>query len=253
MYLADYHTHSKLSPDGCAPLRQLAQAAVFAGLNELCVTDHYDLITAYGSRSEDYDWAPALRQMEETVHEFSGKLTLKLGCEFGSGHLDLARSRDFLALPQLDFVIGSLHNRSPKTGGEDLYCGDYTSEDFCYETLDDYFSTMEDFVQHPQCYDVLGHFIYPRRYMMRDGQQHISFRRYAPRIDEILRRVAADGKGIELNTFCGQSVEEWTPVLQRFLALGGERITLGSDAHAPDTVGAGIRAGQALLKSLGYR
>ena len=45
MYCSDYHTHSQLSPDSSAPLEQMAQAAVEAGLDELCVTDHCDLLT----------------------------------------------------------------------------------------------------------------------------------------------------------------------------------------------------------------
>lgn len=253
MYLADYHTHSRLSPDGSVHLREMAKAAEDAGMDELCVTDHYDLITATGAPSEDYNWAPALQQFAETKAEFEGRLVLKLGIEFGSGHLNADRAKAFLSLTELDFVIGSLHNRSPQTGGEDLYWGNYTSEGICYETLDDYFSNMERFVTCPQCYDVLGHIIYPRRYMVRDGQMNISFARYFGRIEDILTRVVADGKGIEVNTFRGQSVEEWREILALYRKCGGERVTIGSDAHAPEAVAAGIRESQELLKSLGFR
>ena len=41
MYYADYHTHSRLSPDSDAPLLDMAEAAARAGLSELCITDHY--------------------------------------------------------------------------------------------------------------------------------------------------------------------------------------------------------------------
>ena len=40
MYLADYHTHSATSPDGQLTVSELAEAAVRAGLDEICVTDH---------------------------------------------------------------------------------------------------------------------------------------------------------------------------------------------------------------------
>ena len=40
MYLADYHTHSRMSPDADAPMAELAEAAIAAGLDELCFTDH---------------------------------------------------------------------------------------------------------------------------------------------------------------------------------------------------------------------
>ena len=44
MLLTDYHTHSVLSPDGNVPLARMADAAVAAGLGELCITDHCDLM-----------------------------------------------------------------------------------------------------------------------------------------------------------------------------------------------------------------
>ena len=44
MYLTDYHTHTVLSPDSETPLSAMADAAAAAGLDELCVTDHCDLL-----------------------------------------------------------------------------------------------------------------------------------------------------------------------------------------------------------------
>ena len=44
MYLADYHTHSATSPDGQLTVSELAEAAVRAGLDEICVTDHVDTV-----------------------------------------------------------------------------------------------------------------------------------------------------------------------------------------------------------------
>lgn len=48
MYLSDYHTHSRLSFDAHAPLSELAEAAADAGLDELCVTDHFDFLDENG-------------------------------------------------------------------------------------------------------------------------------------------------------------------------------------------------------------
>ena len=44
MYLADYHVHSTCSQDGQQTMAQAAQAAVAAGLDELCLTDHVDTV-----------------------------------------------------------------------------------------------------------------------------------------------------------------------------------------------------------------
>lgn len=58
MYLSDYHTHSRLSFDAHAPLSKLAEAAADAGLDELCVTDHFDFLDENGVPAEGYDWPP---------------------------------------------------------------------------------------------------------------------------------------------------------------------------------------------------
>ena len=42
MYLADYHTHSRISPDAVRSMAEMAEAAVDAGLDELCFTDHME-------------------------------------------------------------------------------------------------------------------------------------------------------------------------------------------------------------------
>ena len=249
MYLIDYHPHSRLSPDADHPLTELAGAAVRAGLSELCVTDHYDRLTLDGRWEEPYDWAPALEQYRQAAGQFAGRLTLRLGIEYGGAPFDPEYARAMLARPEVDFVIGSLHNRSPRAGGADFYCGPYDTPEQCYAALDDYFASMERLVELPDCYDVVGHIIYPLRYM----PETITLDRYWGRIDAILRRVVETGRGIELNTYCGKTIAPWQGVLERYRAHGGERITVGSDAHAPERVGLGVKEAYALLAGCGFR
>ena len=37
MYLADYHTHSRISPDGSCTMTQMAQAALEKGFREISI------------------------------------------------------------------------------------------------------------------------------------------------------------------------------------------------------------------------
>ena len=59
-------------------------------------------------------------------------------------------------------------------------------------------------------------------------------------IDEILKVLAAKGKGMELNTSgmdrCGGFLPT-ADIFHRFKELGGEIVTVGSDAHTTDRVG----------------
>lgn len=253
MYYIDYHTHSSLSPDSDAPLQSMAEAAVRAGLSELCITDHYDLVDGQGAPERNpQDWPRAVAQWEEVRRQYQDRLTLRLGIEFGSATADEDKAARTLQEPALDFVIGSLHNLTAQAGGQDFYYVDYRSPEICYAALDDYFSHMLRLAPLPY-YDALGHLIYPLRYMcMRDGQT-VSLDRYMDQIQEILKIVAQTGHALEVNTYNGRTLEDWKPVLERYRQVGGELITVGSDAHSPENVGKGVRETYELLAAMGFR
>lgn len=102
-------------------------------------------------------------------------------------------------------------------------------------------------------YDSLGHIIYPLRYINGRAGHNLTLDRYNDQLDEILRIVIQTDRAIEVNTHGGREVEEWRPILERYRALGGERITIGSDAHRPYAVAKGLRQVHGLLWDTGFR
>ena len=62
MYLCDIHSHTKLSPCSSAELSDTARAAIDAGLQEFCVTDHCDLLGVHGESCAQFDW-PAAKEL----------------------------------------------------------------------------------------------------------------------------------------------------------------------------------------------
>lgn len=252
MFLGDHHTHSSCSPDGSVPMTALARGAVEAGVTSLCVTDHCDFLSLDGVRQPTYDWQPPLEQFHQMQQGWETQLSLSLGLEFGVSFLDPAAAVAVCAQEELDFVIGSVHNLSEAAGGRDFYCLDYETEADCYRALDDYFVSMERLAASP-FYDVLGHIIYPLRYMRGHYAAPIDVGRYTDAMRRIFRLAIESGRGIEVNTWKGQTLREWIPVLSLYRACGGEILTVGSDAHAPAPIGTGILAAYTMLKDLGFR
>lgn len=251
--LFDSHTHSSCSPDGSVPMIQMAQGAAAAGMNGLCITDHCDFLGLDGTRCETgYDWIPVMAQWQEMNAAYGTRLKLALGLEFGMGYLDPQMARQILALPELDFVIGAVHNLSEEAGGQDFFMLSYDTEEDCYQALDNYVVSMEELSKSP-FYDVLAHIIYPLRYMTGRYAQPISMYRYTDQIRSMLRYAAESGRGMEVNTWKGKTLAEWIPILKLYRDCGGEIVTVGSDAHAPDPVGAGIRDAYVMLADLGFR
>lgn len=248
MYLADYHTHTHLSPDSEAAAIDMAKAAQAAGLMELCFTDHVDFLDFEGHRCGFDGWGAYLKQFQAL--SLPG-ITLRLGVELGEPWEDPALAQEVAAHPAVDFVIGSVHNLSSADGGVDFYFLHYENEADCHRVLGAYFDCMEA-LSAMDCYDVLGHVIYPLRYMNgRDGNQ-VTLERYLPQLRRIFTTAAAQGKGIEVNTCRGETVDDWREVLSLYKDCGGKIVTLGSDAHAPADVGKGIPQAAALIKELGF-
>jgi len=253
MYLADYHTHTRCSIDSQAALTDQAAQAAALGLRELCTTDHCDLIQEQGGRLSTLDWTPILQQYQGARAQWEGILTLRLGLELGCAHVDPDQARQILAGAPLDFVIGSIHNQSPEQGGIDFYFLKYETQQDCYRALDDYFSSMEQLVRLEDCYDVLGHIIYPLRYMEKAEGGPVTLDRYQEQLRAILTAAADAGRGIEVNTYRGRTIREWRPILELYRDCGGEIVTIGSDAHTAQDIGKGVPEAQELLREVGFR
>lgn len=254
MFLGDSHTHSVCSPDGVDPISEMAREAGKTGLTHLCITDHCDLLSLEGAPTPHHDWTPYEDAFSAALEGLPQGLELGRGIELGGAIEDPAAARAILALePELDFVIGSVHNFHRLMGKMDFYFADYADKSVCLQALDDYFDALAETAALTDCYDVLGHIIYPLRYMNK-GEEMASLEKdgYLPRVEQVLRQVVKAGKGIEVNTCRGKSVAEWEPILRLYKSLGGEVVTVGSDAHNVQDLGRGVREAYQLMQACGF-
>lgn len=255
MYLCDIHSHTKISHDSHALLSDMAQAALDAGLQEFCVTDHCDLLGMDGQPDVFFDWPAAKRQFRETQAQFGDRLLLRLGIELGSATAYPEAARAILAQggEELDFVLGSLHNWIGMEGGRDLYYSDYgKTPGLARKAVESTLAhTWTLVTQCPDCYDSLAHIVYPLRYIHRDGVE-MSLADYEEQVRAIFTQVAASGRAIELNTCRGHDLDCWPPLLRWFKECGGELVTLGADAHRPDQVAKGIPEALQILQAAGF-
>lgn len=255
MYLSDIHTHSQISFDSEAPLPDMAEAAIAAGLDELCVTDHCDLLDADGNPDDSFDWPAAKAQYRQTLPKVEGRLTLRLGIELGSITYDPDIARRILREggDDVDFVLGSIHNWIGVRDNHDLYYTDYTDNfPLCCEAMENALeNTFRMVTQCLDCYDSLAHIIYPPRYMRRDGQI-LTMDRYEEPIRAIFTEIARTDHALEVNTWRGVDIDPWLPLLRWYRECGGKYVTFGSDAHVPTDVAKGIRGVVPLMKAAGF-
>lgn len=229
----DFHMHSRVSFDGHDTGMQLAQAGLAAGLKEICFTDHMDYVSAPG-------WHDLIYKVEDYNAEYDNLevpgLTIRRGVEFGLYPDNQEQMQHDLSLRHYDFVLGSIHF----VDNIDVYYPEYWEGRTVYEAQRRYFETMLDCVRAHDNFDVLAHITYLHKSRACPVKSPLPYADHAEIIDEILRTLAVKGKGLELNTSgmdrCGGFLP--TPdYFRRFQELGGEIVTIGSDAHRSDRVG----------------
>lgn len=258
MIKADQHTHSNFSTDSDATPVSLITAAIKKGLTHLCLTDHIDLDYP-GSTKEaplfEFDLSKYCAALAPLKERYKDKLYLGTGIELGlrPGREDLnRRMHQFLTEHSLDFVLGSIH----LLGNEDPYYESYWQGRTAKDVLTGYFNAMLSSLQEFDEFDSLGHFDYIIRYIPAFcGEKDYLYREYAELTDEIFKLLIQKNKALEINT-AGliKGLPCFHPkldVLKRYLELGGELITIGSDAHSPNAVATEFAKTEELLKSCG--
>ena len=255
MYLVDYHVHSDISEDSSSSMWEMARAEAAAGIKCMCFTNHCDLF-----RWQDDTPNPRCRVItRESTEKLAAlraeqtpPLEICIGMELGEGHRDPALAAELAADPALDFVIGSLH-LLPGVG--DFYWQHYRSAEQCEALFDLYLDELLA-IAPLDFYDVLAHLGYGRRYMLRDGvDAAMTLERFGEKIEHLLRIVIDKGRGLELNCSgigTGAGPFPGDETLKLYRALGGETVTLGSDAHRPDQAGQGLTEGLEVLRRCGF-
>jgi histidinol-phosphatase (PHP family) len=251
--LYDFHLHSIFSADCKTPAPLMAERACALGLRGLCFTEHFDL-DAPDPEGLDFtfDTSAYLREMERLKETYRGRLEIFAGVEIGMQSHVLADVRQYAAAWPFDFIIASQHYIN---GGDPYYPSYFEGrkERRCYE---EFFEVQLANLQQFSSFQTLGHMDYVVRYGPTRNTQY-SYASYADYIDPILRHLIDHGKCLEVNTGgfkygLGQPNPD-TTVLQRYRELGGELITIGSDAHSPEHLAYDFARVSELLTGLGFR
>ena len=121
-----------------------------------------------------------------------------------------------------------------------------------------YFTSGLKNIKNNEFFDTYGHLDYLIRYANGDKSQY-SAGAYMELIEPMLQELIARGKALEINSkgltpsYGTNSANPGREVLLRYRELGGELITVGSDAHVADGVALYFDRVEAMLKELGFR
>lgn len=250
-YLSDCLMHSDCSRDAEDPAMMMCESAERQNLYAVTLTDHCECNT-YQEEGYDRSVRQSYFEAKKAAAVFQGRLRVYAGVELGQPLQNLPAAQDVLSSCSFDFVLGSLHNLA---GMEDFYFLDYDRQNVP-DLLTRYFDELLEMVRW-NGFDSLAHMTYPYRYIVGEhGIPAALYPDYGDRIDEILSLLVKNRKALEVNTSgLRQKLGQTMPplqVLRRFRQLGGQYVTLGSDAHRWGDIGSGIEEGLALLLQAGF-
>lgn len=255
MYLIDYHVHTKRCGHARGEDREYVEAAIRSGLREIGFADHVPRFYEADQPgaaivNRGMSWA----DLEDYVTTVTGlrcaypEIQIKLGLEVDYLPGWESRIAAIASRYPWDYLLGSVHFLPQWDYG---YIG-YDKTHAPREIYPAYFKQVAA-AAGSKLFDVLAHIDLPRRFFKSLPEAEM-----AELYGELAVSLGKAAAVIELNTYAIRSAkQERVGVLPerdllRLCRREGVRVTLGSDAHQPEEVGADFDTAVALLQETGY-
>lgn len=266
--LCDYHVHTEFSDDSFYPMEDVVKDAIAMGMKEICFTDHVDygikrdwddpqgIEKRRGGKGEpewmdiaNVNYPLYFQKIKELQEKYGQQIAIKKGLEFGIQTHTIPQYQKLYNQYDYDFIILSCH----QVHDQEFWTGDFQKGKTQKEYIEEYYHEILAVIKEYKDYSVLGHLDLINRY---DSIGNYPFEKIKPIVTEILKIVIEDGKGIEVNTSSHRyGLPDLTPsrdILKLYKDLGGTIITIGSDSHKPEHLGAYIEETKQELLKLGY-
>jgi histidinol-phosphatase (PHP family) len=229
----DYHMHSRYSEDSQGTPEAMCRRAIVLGIPEVGFAEHWDVGP---NEKNPRFFQPELwySEIERLRIRFSGKLTIRAGVEIAEPHLYPQASAEILTRAPFDFVLGSVHFVGSNFMFDESYFRSHTAD----QVYRAYFAEVENLLETADL-DILAHLDIP----VRTAGPILGYDpgRYEEEIRRILGKVIDRGLSLDVNAAGlrkpSRNLMPDPQILKWYAGMGGERVTLGSDAHSAAQVG----------------
>lgn len=246
------HSHCRFSPDSSGDPEENIKNAIKNKIRVLAFTDHMERFYHNKDRDFTFDVGDYFSHLGDLKKKYKDQIEVLIGVEIGLG-LEIAPWVDqFIEETPFDLVIGSIHS----VYEEDISWNRTSLNQDPEKWYRAYYQTMLDCTKKTKNFHILGHIDYIDRYI-EDKRRIPPHENFQDIIDEILLEIIGTNRGIEYNLAgLRKNLSYGNPkdqVLKRYLKLGGDIITISTDAHSPASVGKGIYQGIDHLRQLGFK
>jgi len=248
--LCDFHLHTDFSGDSDTPASSQIEKAISLGMSRICITDHHDMdiVSPCDFTLNLPAYFAAMEKLRAAYHD---KVQIEIGIELGLQNHIAQKLWETSGQYPFDYIIGSCHF----IDGLDPYYPEFFQGKTEKQAYRRFFEVTLSRVQALDCFDCLGHLDYVVRYGPNKNREYC-YKDYQDVIDAILKTLIRKGKALECNTgglhYGLGHPNPCEDILCRYRELGGELLTIGSDAHTPEYIGFGFDRTRNLLKSCGF-
>ncbi len=247
----DYHLHTTHSMDGRQDMDTLCRTMLERGVQEICLTEHIE--PGHPDRTVDVPpvW-PAYFAEVQQMREKYPSLTIRAGVEIGDNPLLRPQIKQEMASLPLDFHLLSLH----LVNGIDCYYIDqYFGGKTRAQAYREYVEAKAESILDWTDFDSVAHIGYAAKFSAYTGAERALVYQDAPDVfDVILHHIIDLGKCLEVNTSGYATTGDTfahSSIIRRYIELGGENFTFGSDSHNADRNYAEIERAKDMVRQLG--
>lgn len=228
--LIDVHVHSSFSFDSDERIENYIEQAKKLTVPVIGFSEHYDYDAYLDGADIGLTDVKAYTECLEKLREQVGSPEILCGIEFGYSQAAEGEYKRLACDKRFDYIINSVHTL-PNRG--DSYYPAFFEGTTTKQAYSDYFNAVLNSIKADFDYQIVGHLGYVSRYRNApDGR--IKYCDYAEILDEILKEIIKRDKCLEINTSSGRAGSDFLPdrdIIERYLQLGGEKMSFGSDAH----------------------
>ena len=247
--MIDYHVHTRLCNHAEGAMEAYIKKAVDIGLEEICFLDHLTIRESEKQLSMTKEEVPFYFQAVKFLRQrYKKKIKVKVGLEidFNPEYTDIFH--EIVETYSFDVIGSSLHFLK----GMDIVS---RHSDWAHGKIDPdyvfglYLEQLGNMLEYDY-FDVICHIDLAKKFGAKPS------RTFDGEFDTVLSKIKNRGLAVELNTSgYAHTVNEVYPAfsLLKKCYEKGISITLGSDAHNPESMGRRFDSALSMLRLAGYR
>ncbi len=248
----DAHLHTDLSPDSRVPMELYAAQAFERGIPEIALTDHLDFMP--GAPAYEYaDYPRRERTIRDLQERWAGKVKIRFGVELTYETRYESEIREHLRTHSYDYVLGTCHAMSDGPYARDRIAT-FAEGKTLAEAVAPYFVEVMG-ATRSRLFDTIGHLDMVKLWL-NPWFPAADFAAIPEAYESLLVALVESGSALEVNSSgLRHPTGETYPapwVVRRFRELGGQRVTVGSDAHLPNCFAFGLEEACEILAAAGF-